>query len=314
METIYSTHPQQILESQIDWLTATVRAGERATIIAGRVDAWQKTMAAEGFQSSGFQSRFYSGLSCGGVTFGRRDADCMLTLSSSAARRWAAIAITWADNISRLDVQVTLRDSDLSHNWARYVDRLAGELAEVKAGALTTRLYSKRPSGITAYIGDGASDRLLRVYDKHSESEGDYPMGSWRWEIQYRKARAFNVARKLLSGAALPQECLAAVCAAFASYRIDVPTICLPIGWKDAGIKHTSDDERRIAWLRKSVSPMIERLRDAHSTDVLLSALGLGDVIDTLEGQALTIKQLTVELDQRIWPYESMNQTDIEVH
>jgi DNA relaxase NicK len=314
MPTIYSTSPQPVLESAIDWITCTVRAGERASVIAGRVDAWQKKRIEEGETVRGFQNRFYTGLSCGGVSFGKRDTDSMLTLSGRSARRWGATAITWADNVSRLDVQITLRDDDISHNWARYVDEMASTLAEVKAGALTTRLYSKRPKGITAYIGDGGSDRMLRVYDKEAESEGEYPLGSWRWEVQYRKARARSVAQKLLSGSVLPQECLGAVCAAFASYRIDVPTVCLPIDWKDAGIAHTSDDVRRLEWLRRCVAPMVERLRDYHSTDTVLDALGLDDVIDTLEGQKSALEEAQHLYDNIVWKGESMNQTDIEVH
>lgn len=309
MDTIYSTHPQQILESQIDWVTCTVRAGQRAQVISGRVAAWQHQMSLEGFKSSGFQSRFYKGLSCGGVTFGQRDSDCLLTLSGVSAGRWGATAVTWADNISRLDVQVTLRDTDISHDWARYVDRLAGTLPEVKAGTLTTRLYAKRPRGITSYIGDGASDRLLRCYDKHAESNGEYPLGSWRWEVQYRKARAMAVARKLLTGSALPQECLGAVCAAYASYRIDVPTICLPIDWKDAGVAHTSDDARRLEWLKRSVAPMIDRIRDNTSTDVVLDALGLGDVVDTLEAQQLALTASEEVIRVQVWADEKLDQS-----
>lgn len=284
MDHIYATHPQQIQEVGIDWLTATIKPGKRADITRGRVKHWQGQREEDGFTKRPWRNPFYQGVSCGGVTFGERNDDFMLTLSGDSARRWAATAITWADNISRLDVQATLWDPDISHDWAGYVDKLAGLLPEVKSEHLETRLINTRPRGRTSYIGSGNSDRMLRLYDKHAESDGVYPLGSWRWEVQYRKARAYSAARQLLTGAYLAQSCLDCVCGAYQSYLIDLPTLCLPSNWKEQSFRTPSDDERRLLWLKRCIAPMIERLREMHNTDVVLNALGLGDVVDTLEG------------------------------
>jgi hypothetical protein len=300
---MYAHHPLEVLESRIDWLTSTVKPGERQTIIKGRVNKWMEAREAEGYVRKAFQTPFYKGEKIDGIAWGEREDDAMLVLSGALAGRHGATAVTWADGVSRLDVQVTLREPDLLHDWARYVDHLAGLLPEVKAGALTTRLYSQRPEGITSYIGDGASTRMLRVYDKYAESDHTYPMGSWRWEVQYRHQRALVVARKLLDGNKLPQTCLDCVCAAFRDYKIYVPALCLPSGWLERWIPQRSDDERRLAWLKRSIAPCIERLRENHNTDVVLDALGLNDVIDTLEGQAqlILVQGETIERAELAW-------------
>lgn len=288
MDQIYQNHPLQILESRLDWLSATVKPGERQTIIKGRVATWIDNRVAQGYDRRGFKTPFYEGVRTDGLAFGERTDDALITLSGPMAQVHGPTLITWADTISRLDVEVTLREPNLRTNWAEYVDRLAAMDARVQSGQLQTRLITSRPRGVTSYIGDGASDRMLRCYDKTAESEDRYPPGSWRFEVQYRHKRAERVAQKLLEGSVLAAECLGAVCAAYRDHRIDVPTICIPNDWKDAGITLATDDERRLEWLKRCVAPAVERLTDHFGVDTVLDALGLNAIIDTLEGMQAT--------------------------
>lgn len=312
MDQIYENHPLTILESRLDWLSATVKPGQRQKVIAGRVAAWIDQRCEEGYQRRAFQTPFYKGTRTDGIAWGERDDDASITLSGVMAYRHGPTLITWADTISRVDIQCTLLEPNLTRNWAEYVDRLAGLDERVKSGSLSTRLYRKRPEGITAYIGDGASDRMLRVYDKYAESEHVYPCGSWRWEVQYRHKRAAAVAHKLLDGSFLPQTCFAAVCRAFADYRIDVPALCIASTWTDAGITPRTDNERRLAWLRASVAPCVERLSEAFGTEIILDALGLNAVLDTLEGQKSTIMALDAMIPQQSWEGPSPKLSKVE--
>jgi hypothetical protein len=292
MDQIYENHPLLILESRLDWLSATVKPGQRQKIIAGKVAAWIDQRVAAGFDRRGFQTPFYKGVRTDGIAWGERTDDASITLSGEMASRYGPMVITWADTISRCDVQVTLLEPNLTRNWAGYVDRIAGLDERVKNKQTSTRLYTKRPDGITSYIGDGASDRMLRVYDKYAESEHHYPCGSWRWEVQYRHQRAAVVAQRLLDNHTLPGACLAAVCKAFLDYRIDVPALCIPQGWKDAGISQETDNDRRLAWLRRSVAPAVDKLMGAYGLETVLDALGLTAVVDTLEGQKAAMDYL----------------------
>jgi hypothetical protein len=302
MDQIYSNHPLVVLESRLDWLSATIKPGQKQTVIKGRVAAWMDQRCDEGFKRSAFRTPFYSGTRTDGIAFGEREDDCSITLSGKMADVHGPTLITWADTISRTDVQITLLEPDIDRNWAEYVDKLAGLDERVKSRQLTTRLYTRRPEGITSYIGDGSSDRMLRCYDKHAESEGVYPFGAWRWEVQYRHQRAAAVAQRLLNGTSLPSTCFTAVCAAYRDYRIDVPAMC-PIGtWSDAGFSPKTDDDRRLLWLRRSVAPCVDRLTEHFGTETVLDALGLASVLDTLEGQRMTIATLTGALDTLTFP------------
>lgn len=275
--------PQQVLEARIDWLTCTVKAGQQLGVLNSRATAIMSIREREGFKKRPWNYLGYTGETIDGCTWGTRKSDGLLRLSGDMAARYAPTAIVFADNISRLDVQVTLVDQNLRMNWARWVDNQIGLWPRVQSGELETRLIEKRPVGTTSYIGSRSSDRMLRCYDKHAESEGEYPLGSWRWEVEYKHLRAMGVARNLQLNSFKPQHCLDTVCKAYQSYNITMPTLCMPTGWRDAGVKHTSDDERRLQWLKTSVAPMIERLRESHTLETVAGALGLTDVYDTIE-------------------------------
>ncbi len=285
MDQIYANHPLEILESRLDWLSATIKPGKRQTVVKGRVAAWIDARVDQGYDRSGFKTPLYEGFRTDGIAFGERTDDALITLSGPMAQVHGPTLITWADTISRLDVEVTLREPNLRANWAVYVDALASLDERVKSGQLQTRLITKRPRGVTSYIGEGASDRMLRCYDKTAQSKDRYPPGCWRWEVQYRHKRAERVAQKLLDGSVLAAECLGVVCAAYADHRIAVPTLCIANDWKDAGITLATDDERRLEWLKRCVAPAVERLTDHFGLDLVLDALGLNAVIDSLEGK-----------------------------
>lgn len=290
MDQIYRHSPLSILESRLDWVTVTVRPGNRQLVLKGRAHLWMEDEVKRGSTRQAFKNPFYTGERAGGVTWGEREDDSMLVLSGVCAGRWGPIAVTWADNVSRLDVQVTTVDPDLSHDWAGYVDRLAALVPQVQSGELHTRLIRSRPDGVTCYIGSGRSDRMLRMYDKYAESGHVYPPGSWRWEVQYRHTRANSVANNLLQATSKPAACLGVVCSAYLAYGITLPAICLPLNWSDAGITTPTDNDRRMDWLRRSVAPAIVKLHERYSTEDILDALGLVSVIDTLEGQRAALE------------------------
>ena len=300
MDTIYQHAPLAILESRLDWVSVTVKPGQRQTVVKGRVAAWIDAQVSEGNDRRTFVTPFYVGVRTRGIAFGERKDDCLITLSGAMAHAHGPTLITWADNISRLDVQLTLIEPNLETNWASYVDRLYSLDPRVQAGALTTRLYTQRPRGITSYIGDGASDKLCRVYDKAAESNDLYPLGSWRWEIQYRHKRALSVAQHLLNESFLPASVLKAVCGGFLDYHVDVPTVCMSREWRDNGPGSQTDDLRRLDWLRRSVAPCVERLTEHYGFDTVLNAMGMESVVNALQEQSDEIKALGETVAQQI--------------
>ena len=297
MDQIYANNPLEIIEARLDWITATCKPGQRANVLKGRAAAWIDAQVAEGNDRLSFKTPFYEGTRTRGVAYGERRDDILVSLSGDVAQKWGPTLVTWADNISRLDIEVTLREPDLSTDWATYVDSLMTLDPRVKCGSLQTRLITKRPRGVTAYIGEGGSDKMCRVYDKAAESKDVYPPGSWRWEIQYRHQRAFSVAWHLLDGLYLPHTVLAAVLAGFLDYKVHVPTLCLPQGWKDKGPSSRTDDDRRLEWLRTSVAPCVERLGDHYGYPGVMAALGLSAITDTMESMSAQLDMAKMVAD-----------------
>jgi hypothetical protein len=120
------------------------------------------------------------------------------------------------------------------------------------------------------------------------------------------------VASRLLNGSFLPQSCLDVVCAAFRDYRIDVPTLCIPQGWKDHGHVDATDDERRLAWLRRCVAPCVERLTDHYGLEIVLDSLGMDAVIETLEGQRIALNSLSAEFERQTGLLADVPQIGVE--
>lgn len=57
---------------------------------------------------------------------------------------------------------------------------------------------SRQSGSDTFYLGKRGSERLLRIYDKAAESEGE--IDAIRWEFEYRKAKAQAVALSIAAG------------------------------------------------------------------------------------------------------------------
>lgn len=269
----------EVLESRIDWLTATVGPGYKQAILATRAAEWQARRIAEGYPLKQFRWSGYLGEATDGITWGTREDGSILRLSGEMAHKHALTALTFAANVSRIDIQVTIQDKKANIDYARVAIALASRDARVRSGMTRTSIIRSTPSGTTAYIGSRSSDRYFRVYDKTAESQGVFPNQSWRYEIEYKKYRAWRVAQQILNQHGSPEAIRQIVEAAFLDYGVVLPCLALPPGWRDKGIRLETNDERRLAWLTKSIAPLIEKLLESTSIDVLCTALGLDGLL-----------------------------------
>lgn len=275
----------KVLEARVDWLTATVGPGYKGAILASRAADWQAKRCAEGYRLKEFRWSGYLGDSVDGITWGQREDGSILRLSGEMAHRYHQTALTFASNVSRIDVQVTVQTSDGFTNYASLANALVQDDNRVKNGMTRTSLIKSTPRGTTSYIGSRSSDRYMRVYDKTAESDGAYPNYSWRYEVEYKKDRAFRVAQEILRQKGSPEGIRQIVEQAFANYRIAIPVPALPPGWRDAGIRQETNDERRLAWLESSIAPMIRKLQEGIPRATIMQALGLEGLIDETTGE-----------------------------
>jgi len=263
-----------LLECGVDWMTATAGKGARADAIAHRSREYALERSCEGYQLKPWAWNGYVGQVVDGCSWGRREDGVIVRLSGSMATRHWKSMLVFADNVSRLDVQVTVLDQEAVSNLALNVYRKAGEHPMVQSGMTTTKYTESTPTGSTCNVGSRSSDRYMRLYDKTAESGGEYPNRSWRYEIEYKNRRAYKVASAILASRHEALACHERVCAAWKDYGIAVPGPCPTLGWRDAGVVHATDDQRRLEWVRKCIRPVIGRLVEAYDAETVAAALG----------------------------------------
>jgi hypothetical protein len=116
---------------------------------------------------------------------------------------------------------------------------------------------------------------MMRVYDKWAETDGAYPPGSWRWEMEYKQDVAGKAARALAHSTFGPRAIVACLQGECERYGFDFPSLPLGDNWRPIAVKLPSDDERRLEWIRTSVRPTIIRMLETYDIDTITTALQL---------------------------------------
>ncbi len=281
----HSSNTCKVLESRVDWLTCTCKPGYKASVLASSAERWTAQRVAEGFRLRDFRWSGYTGSSVDGITFGSREDGSILRLSGETTDAHVQSALVLADNVSRIDVQVTLLAESSAPNFAEQSHGQASQDPRVVSGMTRTSIIRSTPKGTTFYLGSRTSDRYFRVYDKTAESDGAYPPGTWRYEVEYKGDRAWMVSQRVRKPGNIAEAIRDIVESAFANYGISLPCLALQRSWRDAGIRSATNDEKRLAWLEKTIAPAISKLREGVPLETILIALGLFDSVDTMTGE-----------------------------
>lgn len=264
-----------IMHAGVDWITATATDQRVMDRLWATMHGMQQGLAERGHIRSAWRWRGYEGSSCGGTTVGVR-ADSVFAQATGATASWAWLPMVGQPvNVTRLDVQVTVQDVppqvDLADiEWQR-MEAHSGKLGRQR----TRARYLTRPCGSTLYIGSPKSEVRIRLYDKAAESKGEYPVGTWRYEVQARDGVAGAVAAGLAASNGDPLACVATVYEHCRTRGLQ-PRFQPASGGVLGVVPRTrTDAERTLRWLREQVRPAVERLvRDGYATDVS-EAVGL---------------------------------------
>jgi len=268
----------------VDWITATVRPGKKSEVLAAMAERWYLDREDEGWSGKGWKWNGYSGSVTDGISYGWREDGFLVRLSGDVAlNHWREVA-AYADNISRIDLQVTGRDDAKDNNWAEYGKGCTIMESRVASGMTRTTLTTNTPSGSSFTIGSRSSDRYLRIYDKTAESGGVWPDTCWRWEVEYKAALAHSVTMHLLKRENADNLMVARVWQDFNTWLITVPCPSVGPGWKPYLPTEETTDQRRIQWLRRCIRPMIDKMSQAYDVETLSQALGFHWVTDELTG------------------------------
>lgn len=269
-----------VLESQVDWITATARTGHGGTEL---LDLGATILTEErGKGNYGRPTTFegYHGTVSQHCFVGYRlDGACIRLGGSLARDRWSQVAHL-ATNVSRLDVAVTCASEPGTDHLAIDYWRGTAGLARREGRPLEYTLIQTRGAGDTLYCGRRSSERFGRIYDKHQESKGLYPKGSWRFELEYKGGPAKEISARLAAAADVPRAILGIIENRYQEWGVITPWDTVTATISDRAPRTPTDNESRMKWLTEQVSGTVERLSASYTGEQLRKALGLQ--VDTI--------------------------------
>lgn len=266
--------PYAIVSAGVDWLTATAYRRREFEPFHALARAMQEQEAAQGNDVRPFNSQGYRGWHSGGARFGVRADTWLCQLSADVAHaRWKEIA-SLASNVSRLDVEVTVK---LEHPHSSIFSEQHQSALRGKAGRgrrANVTLISSSSDGDSLYFGKRQSDVYGRHYDKGRESRL-MPAGQLlRYEIELKREPARQAANVLLHVEDERIDALGIVSGYFAGKQIRVPSKDVEPRWDASSLTRT-DKERQLRWLGSAVKPTVEKLLRQGARAEVLRALGL---------------------------------------
>jgi hypothetical protein len=209
------------------------------------------------------------------LSYGERtDGVIVRAHGTAAAHDWRTF-VRLADNIPRLDIQVT---AQLPAERRDLIDRAEQQCLAHQQGKSRqpeVRCLRKGARGETLYIGSPKSDVMARLYDKHAQSPNEYQPGAYRYEVQYRRLESQSLAKTLL-GAGVPPVAIAGIVHTHYATRGVPPAFPRGSATEEhSTTQRRSHDATRLAWLADTVAPAVRSLLRRVPREEVFKALGL---------------------------------------
>lgn len=281
----------QVLEqlADVDWVTVTSGDGDLRIAMFEEAQRVLPNLKELGFVAKPWSFKGYKGWMCGGFRWGTRDDSDICMLSGEVARMNFGVFLGLCENISRIDLAmtVTLVEPVVDVAFAAY-QHLGGPMFGEASCKRKLTYITNTNGGQTLYVGSRASDQYGRLYDKGAEQrdgiEADVALGQiWRYEVEFKKYRAKRIGEQLRKdvqndcnvhnriGATVHKWFVARGVPVIASRYEDKPFLT------DVSATIT-DDEKTIQWLSTQVSPSVSRLIKNGKVNDVVVALGISNL------------------------------------
>lgn len=271
---------REVIDAGVDYITATTttRAGKKAF---ERIGFWElKKEEARGNETATYSAHSGQGIKCGSAEFMSHPDYLMLRFSSHLAKeRWREI-VEHSTNVSRLDLQATVKFDPPQDNLAEIVERHMLRFKRERNRKLEIELRRNDVKGKTLYTGSRKSDLFSRLYDKGKESKLEAYAGSWRLENQFGNRPAKLKASALLRANDTERAIVSEVSRYYQSRGAVVLNPSLRILVVDKlRLECGRNASSRLSWLRSQVRPGIEREVSKGNLSEVLEALGLDKLV-----------------------------------
>lgn len=270
-------------EARADYITQTWREpfGANSSPSQTTILSWaQRELAHEKgeFKIRDWSWHAYRGRTIGPISWGERDDGSILRISGRLAQRWIDSGFPAPDNVSRLDICLTIWGCA---DATRAIEEATDTAQAYRAGPPGRQFGIRHVRGIgdgdTLYLGSRTSQIFLRIYDKGKESGEEQYAGSIRYEAELKQEAALAEYMAIRGAYPRPPRVRADVLGLFAARGVTVfghesatPRL---IDVPDAIV---SDTERQLAWLRTQVRPTVRRLLRLGLYDDIMDSLDIG--------------------------------------
>lgn len=257
-----------------DWLTATEKnTGPRLQFreIAQRVFDEER---AAGVEMKPAALYGFEGLRGRGFFFGLRDHDGLIVLSGPRTPALAAEVTRVASNVSRIDLQVTLDTSHDKPNLALHGWQTLARSPARRGRKGSCTLITTRPKGDTLNVNSRRSDQCGRLYDKATEAKLGEARSLWRYEVEFKRARANHYAVALCSHTD-PETMVSQLVGEWFFQKGLVPFWNFQTLERSALMSLDRPDRNVLDWFTNVVSLSVARSINRHGIGPTLEALGL---------------------------------------
>jgi hypothetical protein len=180
--------------------------------------------------------------------------------------------------VTRFDLQVTLS----VHLSCPYLaSKSYAELRTINAHRVKPRYlkFISSNTGDTLYVGKRSSAIVLRLYDKTEFYKPGEIGQYWRYEVEFKKAAAQRAYEKWANWKNKAQSTAAQVTTEFSKRGLE-PGFPNEVSIRAIEVKATaSNNERRMAWLKKCVAPVVVQLVYNGLKDDVLKVLRLTEIL-----------------------------------
>ena len=264
-----------LLNAGCDWLTCTQVPGARHEMMWATASGVIAAEEMRGDTPRSWMWQGYVGEATRDFAYGRRADGIIVRMHGATAHRWWRRFARHARNISRFDVQVTVAIAPADFRLGSFHRDEAIAHRKLRGATATIASWDTHQGGYTLYLGRRTSDVLTRIYDKHHESPDLYPdAGVWRYEVEWKRERAFVAAKRILSSTT-PEMMMLGMLAKHLEDRGLTPAF--PALTRESVIapRQRSDIDTRLRWLADSVRPAVDWLREHGQTDEVRRILGV---------------------------------------
>jgi DNA relaxase NicK len=285
MEDTYLPDDSYTLESAgVDWLTATAyRTSGRVPFKALGEDLIADE-ARQGQQVRTWRAAGYHGQQCGGVMYGARRDTWIIKLSSDVAReRWREVRRE-ATNVTRADVQITLRLKTSNANYFAEQRQRALASRRGRGRRANVTLISSSSDGDSLYLGKRSSNLYARVYDKGKEQKATRAGILIRQEVEAKAEAVEPLLAQLESSSSVEVECARVVSLYMERFAIQTIRGDSNFVWGARGVARRAD--AGCGWLRSAVAPTVLRLAECGRLQDALDALGIAELVSVKAGES----------------------------